>query len=330
MRKRQGKDGEQERVDGSSEEAANIAAAGESGIALAAELLRAGALVAMPTETVYGLAADAGNAEAVARIFEVKGRPRFNPLICHVTGSTAAAELAVIPPLAERLMAAFWPGPLTLVLERREGAPVAELVSAGLPTIALRAPAHTAARQLLFAVDRPLAAPSANRSGRVSPTTAAHVAADLDGDVDLILDGGRCGVGLESTILGVEGDSLALLRLGAVTAEDIRDATGVTPAFDSGGGINAPGQLARHYAPATRLRLNATKRRPGEVLIGFGPVCGDFSLSPRGDLVEAAARLFAVLRGADAAGAEAIAVAPIPEQGLGLAINDRLRRAASA
>jgi len=317
-------------LDGSREKAANIVAAGESGIALAAELLRAGALVAMPTETVYGLAADAGNAQAVARIFEVKGRPRFNPLICHITGSAAAAGLAVIPPVAERLMAAFWPGPLTLVLERRADAPVAELVSAGLPTLALRAPAHTVARQLLFAADRPLAAPSANRSGRVSPTTAEHVADDLDGDVDLILDGGRSAVGLESTILGVDDDRMTLLRLGAVTAEDIRDVTGVLPQLDIGDKITSPGRLARHYAPETRLRLDATERGPKEVLIGFGPVSGDFSLSPRGDLVEAAARLFAILREADAAGADAIAVAPIPEQGVGRAINDRLRRAAAA
>jgi len=307
---------------------AHILAADAAGIASAAECLRTGGLVAMPTETVYGLAADATNAQAVARIFAVKARPRFNPLICHVTGHAAADEIAWIPPLAEALIEAFWPGPLTLVLERRPGTAIVDLVTAGLETVAIRAPAHTIARQLLFAVERPLAAPSANRSGRVSPTTAAHVAADLGGDVDLILDGGPCGVGLESTILGISGGRLTLLRPGAVTGEDIAEVTGVVPDTKQSGAITAPGQLPRHYAPETKLRLEATERRAGEILIGFGPVEGDLSLSPRGDFVEAAARLFALLREADAAGAEAIAVAPVPDRGLGRAINDRLLRAA--
>jgi len=307
---------------------AHILAADAAGIASAAECLRTGGLVAMPTETVYGLAAAATNAQAVARIFAVKARPRFNPLICHVTGHAAADEIAWIPPLAEALIEAFWPGPLTLVLERRPGTAIVDLVTAGLETVAIRAPAHTIARQLLFAVERPLAAPSANRSGRVSPTTAAHVAADLGGDVDLILDGGPCGVGLESTILGISGGRLTLLRPGAVTGEDIAEVTGVVPDTKQSGPITAPGQLPRHYAPETKLRLEATERRAGEILIGFGPVEGDLSLSPRGDFVEAAARLFALLREADAAGAEAIAVAPVPDRGLGRAINDRLLRAA--
>jgi len=315
---------------GSQKRRARVVAAGESGVALAAEILRAGGLVALPTETVYGLAADAGNAEAVAGIFAVKGRPDFNPLICHVTGREAAGELAEIPPTGEALMRAFWPGPLTLVLPKRAGAPLADPVTAGLATVAVRAPAHTLARQLLFAVERPLAAPSANRSGRVSPTTAAHVAEDLEGEIDLILDGGACGVGLESTVLGVGESGLSLLRAGAITAQDVADATGLRPQTPAADGISAPGQLTNHYAPNAPVRLNATAKRAGEVFIGFGSVAGDVTLSARGDLVEAAANLFARLREADRMGAAAIAVAPIPEHGIGAAINDRLVRAAGA
>jgi len=317
-------------VGGSQQSRASIVAAGDSGIALAAEILRAGGLVALPTETVYGLAADAGNAEAVAGIFAVKGRPDFNPLICHVTGRTAATEIADVLPAADALMSAFWPGPLTLVLPRRADAALADPVTAGLETVAVRAPAHTVARQLLFAVERPLAAPSANRSGRVSPTTAEHVAEDLGGDVDLILDGGACGVGLESTIIGVSESGLTLLRAGAITPQDVEDATGLCPDAPEESRVTAPGQLKSHYAPAAPVRLEATDKRPGEVLIGFGNVDGDLTLSARGDVVEAAANLFARLREADRMGAETIAVAPVPAHGIGTAINDRLRRAAAS
>ncbi len=308
----------------------HILPADAAAIARAASILRAGGLVALPTETVYGLAADAGNAPAVARIFAVKGRPHFNPLICHVPDMDAAAALVEIGPLAARLMEAFWPGPLTLVLPKRDGAPVADLVSAGLDTLAVRAPAHPVARRLLAAFPRPLAAPSANRSGRVSPTTAAHVAADLGAAVDLILDGGACDVGIESTIVAVADDTLSLLRPGGIAGEEIARVTGRPLATATPGGVTAPGMLKSHYAPAAPVRLEATEKRPGEVLIGFGPVAGDISLSPTGDLVEAAAKLFAALRRADAASPTAIAVAPIPDVGLGRAINDRLHRAAAA
>ena len=313
-----------------SDSESRILPADAAAIARAAAILRAGGLVALPTETVYGLAADAGNAKAVAHIFAVKGRPRFNPLICHVPDRAAAAALVRIGPLAARLMETFWPGPLTLVLPKREGAPVADLVSAGRDTLAVRAPAHPVARRLLAAFPRPLAAPSANRSGRVSPTTAAHVAADLGTAVDLILDGGACDVGIESSIVAVEEDSVTLLRPGGVASEAIERVTGRPLAPAAAGEVSAPGMLKSHYAPTAPVRLEATEKRPGEVLIGFGPVAGDLSLSPTGDLVEAAARLFAVLRRADAAAPAAIAVAPIPDIGLGRAINDRLRRAAAA
>jgi len=310
--------------------ATHIVPADAAAIARAAAVLRAGGLVALPTETVYGLAADAANATAVARIFAAKGRPHFNPLICHVPDVNAAAELVHIGPLAARLAEAFWPGPLTLVLPKREGAPVADLVGAGLDTLAVRAPAHPVARRLLEAFPRPLAAPSANRSGRVSPTTAAHVAADLGKNVDLILDGGACDVGIESTIVAVADDTVSLLRPGGITSEEIARAAGRPLASATPDGVTAPGMLSSHYAPAAPVRLDATGKRAGEFLIGFGPVAGDISLSPTGDLVEAAAGLFAALRRADAAAPAAIAVAPIPDVGLGRAINDRLRRAAAA
>lgn len=304
-------------------------AADMAGIARAAGILRAGGLVALPTETVYGLAADAGAPRAVARIFEVKGRPAFNPLICHVPGREAAALLAEIPPLADTLIAAFWPGPLTLVLAKRPGAPVADLVTAGLDTIALRAPSHPAARDLLAAFGGPLAAPSANPSGRISPTTAAHVAADLGDKVDLILEGGACPVGLESSIVGLVGEDAVLLRPGGLTAEAIEAVIGRPLLRPGDGTVTAPGMLASHYAPRARLRLDATSAGPDELMIGFGAVPGDFSLSETGDVGEAAANLFALLRAADARAAAVIAVAPIPESGLGRAINDRLRRAAA-
>lgn len=293
---------------------------GPEAIAEAARLIRAGRPVAMPTETVYGLAADATQGGAVARIYEAKGRPSFNPLIVHVSSFAQAAEIAEFGAEARALAEAHWPGPLTLVLPLREGAPVAGLVTAGLPTVALRMPAHPAMRDLLAAVGRPLAAPSANASGRISPTRAEHVLATLGGRIELIVDAGPTAHGLESTIVAATGGPLRLLRPGPIDL-------GLELA--RGGGIEAPGQLASHYAPAKPLRLEATSAEPDEWLIGFGPVAGDANLSPSGDFVEAAAKLFESLYEADTQDRSAIAVAPIPNAGLGVAINDRLRRAAA-
>ena len=285
----------------------------------AAGLIRAGQPVAVPTETVYGLAADATNADAVARIYAAKGRPSFNPLIVHVPDLSAAEQLAALPPRARALAEQYWPGPLTLVLPRRDDAPLASIVTAGLPTVAIRVPRHPAMQALLRASGRPLAAPSANASGSISPTRAGHVMKSLGGRIPLILDAGPTQVGVESTIVGVDGDQLRLLRLGPIDL-------GLPMA--AGDKVQAPGMLARHYAPSKPLRLEATEARPGEYLIGFGPVQGDASLSPSGNLVESAARLFDLLHQADAADTDAMAVAPIPPEGLGLAIRDRLRRAA--
>ena len=289
-------------------------------IAEAARLIAAGQSVAVPTETVYGLAADATNGEAVARIYEAKGRPSFNPLIVHIRDLDQAAEIANFDAAATELAELYWPGPLTLVLPLRDGAPIASLVTAGLPTIALRAPAHPAMRDLLAATGKPLAAPSANASGRISPTRAEHVLASLGGRIPLIVDGGPTSLGLESTIVAVSGGKLRLLRPGPIDL-------GLT--LEGGSTIEAPGQLASHYAPRQPLRLDAKTARDGEWLIGFGPVAGDASLSASGDLVEAAARLFEKLHEAEASGHPAIAVARIPHEGLGAAINDRLRRAAA-
>jgi L-threonylcarbamoyladenylate synthase len=298
--------------------------------ARAAELIRAGGLVAFPTETVYGLGCDATNPHAVARLYAVKGRPRFNPLIVHLLGLEEARKHADLPPTGLKLAEAFWPGPLTIVAPRRAESAVAELACAGLATIALRAPSHPMARELLDAAALPLAAPSANRSGRLSPTTAAHVREEFGDDIDLILDGGACAHGVESTIIGFDAEGRArLLRSGAITREAIEAVVG--PLMAAGEGVEAPGMLARHYAPKARLRLNATAPLPGEVHLSFGAPAqpGGATLSARGDLVEAAANLYATLRALDAAGAAAIAVAPIPNQGLGEAINDRLTRAAA-
>ena len=304
----------------------------DAGIASAASLLRAGALVAFPTETVYGLGGDAGSDLAVAAIFAAKGRPRFNPLIVHLPDVASVRRLGVMDARAEMLAAAFWPGPLTLVLPLREGAGLSALVTAGLGSVALRVPAHPVAQALLRATGIPLAAPSANPSGRVSPTRAAHVLAGLAGRIAAVLDGGDCAVGVESTIVGLTGAQAALLRPGGVPVEALEAVLGA--ALMQGGDAvkpNAPGQLASHYAPRARLRLGAVAALPGEVLVGFGVVKGALSLSDCGDLVQAAAALFGTLREADAlAGAEgAIAFAPVPEIGLGRAINDRLRRAAA-
>ncbi|WP_201154916.1 L-threonylcarbamoyladenylate synthase [Rhodothalassium salexigens] len=295
----------------------------------AVDILRQGGLVALPTETVYGLAVDAGQPRAVAHVFEVKGRPQFNPLICHVAGRDMAGRLVTLSQAADALIAAFWPGPLTLVLPRRADAPVADLVSAGLDTLAVRAPAHSVMRQVLFALDRPVAAPSANPSGRLSPTRADHVAEGLGDRVDLIVDGGPCAVGLESTVVEVRDDAVVVLRHGSITTADLRAVVALpVREREDGDPINAPGQLLSHYAPRAALRLDATDAADDEILIGFGTVAGDMNLSPAGDLEEAATRLFALLREADAR-ADRIAVAPVPDQGLGRAINDRLRRAAA-
>ena len=306
-----------------------------AGIAAAAKLLRAGGLVAVPTETVYGLAARADDGAAVAGIYAAKGRPGFNPLIVHVSDMAQAQTLAVFSPLALALAQAFWPGPLTLVLPRRPGAPVAALVTAGLETIALRCPAHRVMQALVREVG-PLAAPSANASGRISPTRAAHVLAGL-ADVPVI-DAGPCAAGVESTIAAVEAGGWRLLRPGAVTAEDIAGVGGQplaplavdgSPCPADGKGITAPGMMASHYAPQQPVRLDAVTAQPGEYHIGFGAVAGDATLSASGDLAEAAARLFDLLHVAQASGRAGIAAAPVPPHGLGLAINDRLRRAAA-
>ena len=297
-------------------------------IVQAASLIAQGQPVAVPTETVYGLAGDATNGAAVAAIYAAKGRPSFNPLIVHVPDEAAAERLAVFEDTARALATAFWPGPLTLVLPHHPASPVASLATAGLPTIAIRVPAHPAMQALLTACGVPLAAPSANASGTISPTRAAHVAASLGGRIPLIIDGGACAVGLESTIVAVDEKGLRLLRPGVVTAEMLMAATGVPITTAAGDGIEAPGQMLSHYAPAKPLRLNALVAETDEYLIGFGVVTGQSSLSASGDLVEAAAALFDQLHRADAAMPPRIAVAPIPALGLGLAIIDRLTRAA--
>lgn len=296
----------------------------------AAKILRAGGLVAFATETVYGLGADATDETAVARIFAAKGRPRFNPLISHVPDVETAFALGQATAAARTVAEAFWPGPLTLVLRRTEDCPIAWLTSAGLDTVAIRVPGSADARALLAEAGRPVAAPSANRSGRVSPTIAAHVAAEGFEGLDLILDGGACAVGLESTVLDVSGDRPRLLRPGSVTREQIEALVGPIELAGHGDAITAPGMLASHYAPAAPVRLNATTLQDGEVGLDFaGQLGAATDLSASGDPVEAAANLFALLRALDRPGIAAIAVAPVPEAGLGAAINDRLRRAAA-
>ncbi|MBX6426661.1 MAG: threonylcarbamoyl-AMP synthase [Variibacter sp.] len=318
-----------------------IEPADDAAVAEAARILRAGGLVAFPTETVYGLGADATQGAAIARLYAAKGRPAFNPLIAHVAAAAEARALAVFNAAAERLAAAFWPGPLTLVLPKRHGCPVAELATAGLDSIALRVPGHVVAQRILRAFAGPVVAPSANVSGHVSPTTAAHVLADLSGRIDFVVDGGPTPVGLESTIVAcLDGDPV-LLRPGGIARERIEAVLGRPLAAprrpEAEGAPVAPGQLASHYAPRARLRLAATDVRPGEALLAFGPASlpgaaaavATLNLSPGGDLVEAAANLFSFLRRLDASGAETIAVMPVPNHGLGEAINDRLRRAAA-
>ena len=304
-------------------------------LATAAALLRDGALVAFPTETVYGLGGDATNDHAVAAIFAAKDRPHFNPLIVHVADIADARALADFDTRALALAARFWPGPLSLVLKRRSDCPVSLLASAGLDSLAVRAPAHDLARALIRAAGVPVAAPSANRSGRVSPTSAAHVAAELDGRIAAILDGGPCRIGIESTVLDLTQDVPRLLRPGGVPLEAIAALLGPIIEVEEGGAAPlSPGMLASHYAPSLALRLDARAVRPDEALLAFGPqalsgAAETISLSPSGDLVEAAANLFAALRALDRPEFGAIAVMPIPETALGRAINDRLRRAAS-
>jgi L-threonylcarbamoyladenylate synthase len=311
-------------------------AADEAGVARAAAILRAGGLVAFPTETVYGLGADATDARAVAGIYGAKERPRFNPLIAHLPDADAAGREGVLDEAAARLARAFWPGPLTLVVPAAPGGTVSDLARAGLDSVALRVPAHPLARDLLRRVGRPVAAPSANRSGHVSPTTAAHVLADLAGRIDAILDGGPTAVGVESTIVSCLGPP-RLLRPGGVPRQAIEAVLGRTLPGAEAGPLLAPGMLPSHYAPRASVRLGADRIAPDEAALLFGPhdppgaevAAVRLNLSPRGDLAEAAANLFSHLRALDAAGVAAIAVAPIPEEGLGEAIADRLRRAAA-
>jgi L-threonylcarbamoyladenylate synthase len=314
---------------------ANTVPATSEAIARAARLLREGLVVAFPTETVYGLGGDATNDTAVAAIFAAKGRPRFNPLIVHVPDLVAAQRIAVFDARAQEAARRFWPGPLTLVLKRREDCPISLLASAGLDTVAIRVPAHPIAQALLRETGRPLAAPSANRSGRVSPTEAGHVAAEFGDGIALILDGGRCTVGLESTVLGLSGATPSLLRPGGLMLETLSEYLG--PISIGGGDPDvprSPGQLLSHYAPRLPVRMRAVSASPGEALLAFGPCppsgfAETLNLSPRGDLTEAAANLFAMLRRLDRPDFIGIAVMPIPEDGLGRAINDRLRRAAA-
>ena len=318
-----------------------ILPAGEAAVAAAARSLSQGGLVAFPTETVYGLGADATNAAAIARLYQAKGRPAFNPLIAHVGDLAAARQIARFDAPALALAEAFWPGPLTLVLPKADSCAVADLATAGLDTVAIRIPAHPVARDILRRFGRPVVAPSANLSGHVSPTTAAHVDSDLSGRIDLIVDGGAVAVGVESTIVGCF-DQPMLLRPGGLPRTDIERVLGrllLQPHLDAdsdNGQPLAPGMLASHYAPRARVRLQADSIAPGEALLAFGlgaisgidAASAVMNLSARGDLTEAAANLFGHLRALDARGARTIAVMPIPDEGLGEAINDRLRRAA--
>lgn len=301
-------------------------------IARAARHICGGGLVAFPTETVYGLGADATNDEAVAAVFAAKNRPSFNPLIIHFAEAAKVAEVAGFDGRAGELGEAFWPGALTLVLPRRDPCPVSLLAGAGLDTVAVRVPQHRAAHDLLSATGRPVAAPSANPSGHVSPTTAAHVAETLGGTVRIIIDGGPCRVGLESTVIDLTGASPRLLRPGGIPAEDIEAVVGPLARPVPGAAPASPGMGSRHYAPGRPLRMNAASAAAGEALLAFGPDApeGALNLSPAGNLEEAAANFFAMIRVLDTGDTQAIAVMPIPDSGLGRAINDRLRRAASA
>ena len=314
----------------SGKSATTILKADAAACGAAAARLREGGLVALPTETVYGLAARADSESAVAAIYRAKGRPNFNPLIVHVATLEQAEALALFDDRARELAARFWPGALTLVLPMREGAVIAPAVTAGLPTIALRCPAHPVMQAVLNATRLPLAAPSANRSGGVSPTSAAHVAESLGNAAGLILDGGECQQGIESTIVALRAKSWSVLRPGSVTYDQIANVLGeAADAKATAGTIEAPGQLASHYSPGKPVRLNAGIARSDEFHIGFGAVRGTVTLSASGDFAEAAAHLYACLHLAAAAPLAHIAVAPVPDEGIGTAINDRLRRAAA-
>ncbi|RAI42297.1 L-threonylcarbamoyladenylate synthase [Rhodoplanes roseus] len=325
-----------------------VLVAGSEAASTAARILLSGGLVGFPTETVYGLGADATQADAVARLYAAKGRPRFNPLISHVPDAPSARALGRFDAAADTLAAAFWPGPLTLVVEKAPGCPVSDLATAGLETLALRVPDHPVAHAILVACGRPVVAPSANRSGHVSPTTAAHVVGDLAGRIDLVVDGGAAPVGVESTIVACLGGTPRLLRPGGIPREALERVLGTAidvevPGATAGSGVVpetapiAPGMLSSHYAPRATIRLRAARVAPGEALLAFGPSLPEgaeaaakvLNLSARGDLAEAAAALFAHLRALDATGAAVIAVAPIPRHGLGAAIADRLARAAA-
>ncbi len=321
-------------------EAGTMVAASPETISAAAKLLQTGKLVAFPTETVYGLGGDATKGEAVARIFAAKGRPAFNPLICHVANREAAEKIARFSNTALTLADTFWPGPLTLVLPRAKNCLVSQLASAGLETIAVRVPSHATAQAILRLVDRPVAAPSANASGSISPTQAHHVAASLGKNVDMILDSGACEIGIESTIISCEDDGVRLLRAGAITFDQINQVLGrgiCVEAHDDTGKPASPGQMRSHYAPRTGIRIEADHINAGDALLAFGAdlpegyetAASILNLSHAGDLVEAAANLFDYLHQLDASGAKTIACAKIPDIGLGIAINDRLRRAAA-
>jgi L-threonylcarbamoyladenylate synthase len=301
---------------------------GKQAIVAAAERLQSGGLVAVPTETVYGLAADSTNASAIAEIYRTKGRPDFNPLIVHVPNIDAAGKLGLFNDLANKLAKIFWPGPLTLVVPKTSDCPVAPAVTAGLETIALRCPAHPLMQELLATSGLFLAAPSANKSGGISPTKPEHVKHSLDKAAPMILDGGPCESGIESTIVAIRDHDYQILRPGPITAEDLETSTGNAALNQTGEKIEAPGQLASHYAPSKPVRLDATQPEPEEYYIGFGAIAGDFNLSVSGDLAEAATNLFASLHDADASDRPHIAIAPIPRSGIGAAINDRLKRAA--
>lgn len=319
---------------------ARITTATPQAIAEAASILRDGGLVGLPTETVYGLAANARDGKAVAKIFAAKGRPSFNPIIIHVASLEDAETIGVFNDDARAIATELWPGPITIILKKREDSGISDLASAGLPTIAIRIPAHDIARAVIEQSGLPIAAPSANASGTLSPTSAQHVAESLGEHVDLILAAGNSGVGLESTVLDLSGDEPVILRPGAVTPDDIERVLGKKPAIDDGAHDKpkSPGQLLRHYAPATKLRLNAKGPEDGEAFLAFGPTMltrakldpSVKNLSANGDLHEAAANLFSFLHDLDKGGYTMIAVSSIPDQGLGLAINDRLKRAAGA
>jgi L-threonylcarbamoyladenylate synthase len=305
-----------------------ISANEDGAIDLAVEKLIAGELVAVPTETVYGLAADATNEQAVQQIYARKGRPSHNPLICHVSDRTMAETLVKIPKSADAIINKFWPGPLTLVLERQAEANIAPSVTAGLSTLAVRIPATHATRNIIAKLGRPIAAPSANPSGKLSPTSATDVVAAFDGAIAAIMDGGTTNIGIESTIIGVEDNQITVLRPGSISAEMITEVSGMPVIGSTSSKITAPGQLASHYAPSSSVLINQ-QRTPNMFFVGFGPIDGDLNLSPSGDLNEAAHNLFAMLRRADTLTTGPIAIAPIPQTGVGIAINDRLSRAAA-